>query len=193
MEDYLGLRSFEGCCYLSPDFALAMIPAGAAPPGWAHGAPTALEPLSVVSVPCSINCPIARSKGTSLQVRPQIQRQKQVRQQALLPSKSPSPEARSEWPHPLAMRLLHHPGGLPLSSYLNPGTEEPLFTHLNLFCGCISSFRFIPSAPSRSSIPPLQPQATPSSQEHFSYLCSCPGSWQLYSESKDPWNLEQAG
>lgn len=46
--------------------------------------------------------------------------------------------------------------------------------------------------PPRTLLHSLLPQATPSSQECFSYLYSCRDSWQFYSESQDSCNLEQA-
>ena len=49
-----------------------------------------------------------------------------------------------------------------------------------------------PQLPPRTLLHSLLPQATPSSQECFSYLYSGQDSWQFYSESQDSCNLEQA-
>lgn len=81
---------------------------------------------------------------------------------------------------------MHHPGGLPWFYYLNPGAEQPLLTYLT--CSVVFHLLLCSESPPGS----LLPQATLSSHECSSYLLACPGSWQLYSESKNLCNLEQA-
>lgn len=177
-----GLKA--GVLYYWASFILATTALGVASPWWAHSISTTLELFSLVSLLLYVSRPTSRNRGTAL-ARKLIEGKTGTDLEDGLPSPG------RQWPQPSAILLPHYHGGLPFSSYLNPGTEEPLFTILSGFVGVSVLWTSSLQLPPGALLNSLLACTTPYSQECFSYLFSRQGSWQIYSESKDSCNLEQ--
>lgn len=214
MEDNLGLR-FGGWCYLLPGVIYyqvlsttrcCLLPgfihacntaSGGASPWWATVFPQLQDCSPGVCAPLGQLPQLAETKVQPCKEDPRGKGRNRFGSWTLLLSATISGK---QWPRPLAILLLHHHGGLPLLSYLNPGTEEPLFTTQTCFVGVSVLWTSSPQPLHPLHPPPGGPGTllnsllactTPSPQECFSYLFSSQGSWQLYSESIRLCNLQQ--